>query len=146
MRPAIEPLDQEELQRILEHARAGLSQAEHQRLKAACDTLVYLTQLVENKRTTIARLRQILFGASTEKTAAVLKAVSAVLKADVAPSPTDAAEAAPARQGHGRNGAQTYAGATQIKVEHPSHHAGELCPECRRGKLYAAATPGMRNR
>jgi transposase len=143
MRPAIEPLDQEELQRILEHARAGLSQAEHQRLKAAFDTLVYLTQLVENKRTTIARLRQILFGASTEKTAAVLKAVSAALKADLAPSPTDAAEAAPARQGHGRNAANTYAGAAQIKVEHPSRHAGELCPECHRGKLYTAATPGV---
>ena len=51
--------------------------------------------------------------------------------------------AAPARQGHGRNGAQAYAGATKIKVEHPSRYAGERCPECYRGKLYTAATPGV---
>jgi hypothetical protein len=143
MRPAIEPLDQEELERIVEQARSALSAQEYTRLKAAFDTLVYLTQLVENKSTTIARLRQILFGARTEKTAAVLKAVSAALKTDVAPSPTDAADATPARQGHGRNAANTYAGAAQIKVEHPSRHAGERCPECHRGKLYTAATPGV---
>ena len=75
MKPAIETVGAQELEIILEHARAALSADEYARLKAACATLVYLTQLVENKSTTIARLRQILFGASTEKTAAVLKAV-----------------------------------------------------------------------
>ncbi len=69
MKPTIEAVDQQELETILEHARAALSAEEYTRLKAAFDTLVYLTQLVENKRTTIARLRQILFGASTQKTA-----------------------------------------------------------------------------
>ena len=146
MRPVIEPVDRQELQRILEHARAGLSAEQYTRLKAACDTLVYLTQLVENKSTTIARLRQILFGASTEKTAAVLRVVSAALSPEGGSAALSSAEdrdSAPARQGHGRNAANTYAGATQIKVEHPSRHAGERCPECYRGKLYTAATPGV---
>ncbi|MGH8587765.1 MAG: IS66 family transposase, partial [Gammaproteobacteria bacterium] len=99
--------------------------------------------MVENKNTTIARLRQILFGASTEKTAQVLKAVREAVKPDVPLSPTDDLDSVPSREGHGRNGAQAYAGATQIKVPHPSLNSGELCPECRRGKLYPATTPGV---
>jgi transposase len=143
MKPAIEAVDRQELERILEHARSALSEEEYQRLKAAFDTLVYVTQLVENKNTTIARLRQILFGASTEKTAHVLKAVRAAVKPDVPLSPPDDLDSVPSREGHGRNGAQAYAGATQIKVHHPSLNSGELCPECRRGKLYPATIPGV---
>ena len=73
MKPAIEAVDRQELDTILEHARSALSEEEYQRLKSVFDTLVYLTQLVENKSTTIARLRQILFGASTEKTAGLAR-------------------------------------------------------------------------
>ena len=86
--------------------------------------------------TTIARLRQILFGASTEKRAHVLKAVREAVKPDVPLSPPEDLDSVPSREGHGRNGAQAYAGATQIKVHHPSLNSGELCPECQRGKLY----------
>lgn len=148
MKPAIErvALERKALERLLEHAKPALSEEEYRHLKAALETLVYLTQLVENKNTTIARLRQILFGASSEKTAQVLKAVSAAVTAQGASQPPPSAEApevAPAREGHGRNGAQSYAGATQIKVDHPSLKSGQLCPQCRRGKLYAAATPGV---
>ncbi|HYN13150.1 MAG TPA: IS66 family transposase [Burkholderiales bacterium] len=141
MKPAIEPVDRQELEAILEHARGALSDAEYRRLKAVFDTLVYLLQLVENKTTTIHRLRQILFGASTEKTLEVLKAVVAAVQPDVPPSP--AADATPPHPGHGRNSALAYAGATRIPVEHPSFESGALCPECRRGKLYAAAKPGV---
>ncbi|HVR81792.1 MAG TPA: IS66 family transposase [Luteimonas sp.] len=146
MKPTIEAVDQQELETILEHARAALSAEEYTRLKAAFDTLVYLTQLVENKRTTIARLRQILFGASTEKTAQVLKAVGTALKPEgesAPPSATGDPDTAPSREGHGRNGAQAYAGAAQIQVDHPCLKSGELCPECRRGKLYETAAPGV---
>lgn len=141
MKPAIQPIDRQELEAILEHARSALSDAEYTRLKAVFDTLMYLTQLVENKTTTIHRLRQMLFGASTEKTADVLKAMVAAVQPDVPPSP--AADATPPHAGHGRNGALAYAGAIRIQVEHPSFESGALCPECRRGKLYAASTPGV---
>src|SRR5665811_203217 len=64
MKPPLPRLEvsREELQSLLEHARSALSEQEYQQLKAALDTLVYLTQLVEDKNTTIGRLRQILFG------------------------------------------------------------------------------------
>lgn len=148
MKPAIErvSLERAQLEQLLEHAKPALSEPEYQQLKAALDTLVYLTQLVQNKNTTIARLRQILFGASSEKIAQVLKAVSAAATPQGASQPSSPAaepEVAPAREGHGRNAAQSYAGATQIKVDHPALKSGQLCLECRRGKLYPAATPGV---
>ena len=149
MKRAMERVDikREDLERLVEHARPALSEAEYQQLKAALDTLVYLTQLLENKNTTIGRLRQILFGASTEKTAAVLKSLVAggntTLDHDGATQPPgDAGGAEPPREGHGRNGAKNYPGAVTIPVPHPDLSAGLLCPECRRGKLYEVTPAG----
>jgi hypothetical protein len=61
-----------ELQDALEHARSALSEKEYSQLKAAVETLGYLTELIEDQETTLRRLRQILFGPSTEKTRKVL--------------------------------------------------------------------------
>ncbi len=75
-KPPLPHLDvsRDELQRMLEHARVGgLPDVEYEQLKAAVDTLVYLTQLVEDKSTTIARLRELRFGMTTEKTAKILQ-------------------------------------------------------------------------
>ncbi len=67
-------LDMAELEAILEHTRSGpLSDEEHSQLKAVLTTLGYLTQELEKKRTSITRLRHLLFGAKTEKTDEVLK-------------------------------------------------------------------------
>jgi transposase len=143
MKPAIETVDRQELESIVEHARAALSAEEYARLKAALDTLVYLLQLVENKSTTIARLRQMLFGAATEKTAKVLADIDAALTKPEPEAPAGEPEPKPPRQGHGRNGAQDYPGATKIKVELSSLKASERCPECHKGKLYPVAPPGM---
>jgi len=52
----------EDLDQLVERARPARSTKEYEQLKAAVDTPAYLTQLVEDKDTTIQRLRQILFG------------------------------------------------------------------------------------
>jgi len=53
---------------IVDHAKVlGLPTAEHDKLKAAVDTLGFLTLELESKNASIARLRKYLFGASTEK-------------------------------------------------------------------------------
>ena len=134
-------LQREELEQLLEHARPSLSEEEYARLKAALDTLVYLTQLVENKSTTIARLRQILFGASSEKTADVLKTMGASVTGQESAAP--ATGLPPSREGHGRHAAQDYTGAATIQVDHSALKSGDGCPECRRGKVYASSTPGV---
>lgn len=141
--PKVQEIQRADLERLLERARPSLTEAEYEQLKAALDTLVYLTQLLSKKNTTIARLRQILFGASSEKSAEVLKSLagkgqpageaSSAATAAGAGGAKDAAQKAP---GHGRNGAQDYPGANTVVVEHPSLKPGDLCPECRRGKLY----------
>lgn len=61
-----------ELTTILERAKSVLSVDDHDKLKAAMDTLVFLTQELEAKGASIRRLRRLLFGASTEKTSEVL--------------------------------------------------------------------------
>ena len=69
MRP-IERLEvsMDELEDILERAKTTpLTEEECAKLRKALETLMYLTDLVGDKDTTIARLRKILFGASTEK-------------------------------------------------------------------------------
>ena len=74
MKPAMERIDlgTEELNQLLERARELLSEEDYRKLKAAVDTLEYLTELVADKDTTIRHLRQLLLPASTEKTKDVL--------------------------------------------------------------------------
>jgi transposase len=135
----------------LEHARAGaLSEAEYRQLKAALDTLVYLTQLVEDKNTTIGRLRQILFGSSSEKMSQVLETLTASSASSQQqvnePAEETVAQQSPEpvpRPGHGRNGAEDYPGARKVKVEHASLKSGNRCPGCQKGKLYVLGTPGV---
>jgi transposase len=141
--PKVQEIKREDLERLLERARPALTEAEYEQLKVALDTLVYLTQLVGKKNTTIQRLRQILFGASSEKTAEVLKSLVGKDKpageasiAATAPAAGGAKDPAAKAPGHGRNGAKDYPGAVTIPVEHPTVRPFEICPACRRGKLY----------
>jgi hypothetical protein len=59
-----------ELKAILARAKAGpLGDAEVDKLKAAMDTLAFLTRELEAKGASIQRLRRMLFGPSTERQA-----------------------------------------------------------------------------
>jgi transposase len=131
-------LNLEELEKLLERAKQGpLSEPDYQMLKAAVETLGYLTQLLEDRKTTIERLRQILFGASTEKTRTVLKAdrtQAAIAEREPSEKKT---------QGHGRNGAEVYRGAAKIEVKHNSLKSGDRCPQCEKGKVYDSTQPGL---
>jgi hypothetical protein len=124
-----------ELQGILERTKSVLSEAEHTTLKAAVDTLALVTQELESKQTSLARLRRLMFGPRTEKTDTVL--------GEAHDRPEAASESGPKgnkkpRKGHGRNGADAYPRARRIAVEHGSLAPGDPCPErdCEGGKLY----------
>jgi hypothetical protein len=63
----------QEIEAIVEQSGARpLTETEQATLKAAVDTLARITAELETKETTLARLRRILFGAPTERTAHVL--------------------------------------------------------------------------
>ncbi|HEX2941433.1 MAG TPA: transposase [Rhodopila sp.] len=136
-----------DLQAILEHARSSLSEKEFATLKGAMQTLAFLTRELEKKNVSIQRLRQMLFGAATESTAKVLKKIL-----DQAISPAtqtggavegDQGKAQEKPKGHGRNGADAYAGARKVRVPLASLRAGDACPHCAKGTVYASCEPGL---
>src|SRR5438552_3685263 len=132
----------EELEKVLERARKEpLDEEGYAKLKASLETLGYLVQLVENKDTTIHRLRQILFGSSTEKTSQVLptEAGNPTVNPKVPREKTSGEKS----KGHGRNGAEAYSGAEKVRVAHESLKPGDHCPHCQKGKVYHQAQPGV---
>jgi transposase len=131
-------VSRQELESVLARVRETLGEPDYEKLKAAIETLAYLTDWVQHQEISLQRLRKILFGASTEKTR------------QVTPAPRDTAsvqqeeaksEAAKARPGHGRHGAEAFGGARKIEVAHSVLKPGDVCPECQKGKVYAQKEP-----
>ena len=138
-------LSLKDLEAILEHARAVLSETEFATLKGAMQTLEFLTRELEKKSVSIQRLKQLLFGAATETTA---KVIEKILKRGGEAPAADAAggtEPDPEKKpkGHGRNGADAYVGARRVMVPLATLHAGDPCPECGKGTVYASCEPGL---
>jgi hypothetical protein len=134
--PPIE-LNFDELGAILERAKSTLSAEDHATLKAAMDTLAFVTAELQAKGTSLDHLRRLLFGPTTEKT-------RTILGPDVGSSPDVAhgsSHPGAPRPGHGRHGAAAYTGADLVKVGHPSLRRGDGCPECIKGKVYPLAEP-----
>ena len=107
----------DELDQIIDRStRAPLSAAEGQQLKAA---LHAMAERLMPKR-------------STEKS-------SAILPQDAAPASQSENSAPPS--GHGRHSAAAFGGAHRVAISHASLASGDLCPECRRGKVYRQKEP-----
>ncbi|MFQ5601356.1 MAG: IS66 family transposase [Candidatus Krumholzibacteriia bacterium] len=147
-RPARRELKLEELQAIVERTESGpLAAEDRETLKAAVETLAFVTQELERKQVSIQRLRKLLFGPSTEKTSQVVGEVCA------SPGAADEAAGPPGRggaekpkkkrKGHGRNSAAAYRGAEKVKIAHESLRGGERCPKCGQGKVYVQAQPAV---
>lgn len=71
---AIIEFDMDKLEDVLRRAERKLDEEDFAMVKALADAYAYLTEMVGDKNTTITRLRKLLFGAKTEKTAKVLPA------------------------------------------------------------------------
>ena len=128
----------------------ALTAADHAILKAAMATLAFLMAELQAKKTSLERLRRMLFGAKTEKTRDVLKdpatepAPGTETAGSEAKSPSPAASAPkPKVPGHGRNAASAYTGAEQVAVAHPDLHSGDACPHCTEGTLYLQNEPAQ---
>jgi transposase len=158
MRNALEvvEVDSTQLEDVLRRVEQALDEKDSKLIRAVFQSYVYVTDLVEDKNTSIRRLRQLFFGARTEKTKTVVG--SKTEKSEAAPrhgalaaatgaagepgngEPASAASAVadpePARQGHGRNSADAYRGGARVNVPHPSLAAGDPCPACGDGIVY----------
>ena len=162
-KPTIIELDMNKLEEILRRVEAKeLHADDYETIRTVIESYVGLFCLVGDKNTTIARLRKMLFGASTEKTAAVIgggkdsesppspaatastTATSAGNAGTAFASATDGENAAETpRKGHGRNGADAYTGAEKIEVPHESLQPGDPCPKCEEGTVYETNRPGV---
>ena len=165
-KPTTIEIDMNKLEDVLRRAEATLNEEDYAMVKAVVESYTYIANLVGDKNTTIARLRKMLFGASTEKIAAVIGggadsntslaqdadaplAASAEGNAETVSALTADTENAvetprPASgyPGHGRNGADAYTGAEKIAVPHASLQPGDPCPKCDKGTVYDSR-PGV---
>jgi hypothetical protein len=143
--PEIIEVDSPRLEDVLGRAEQALPLEDVALIRAVVEAYRYVVELVDDKNTSIGRLRQLLFGSRTEKTSAVLgrtadlrdapPANGAAADTEPAGGEVDSdgskeTDQAPARKGHGRNGADAYRGAGGIDVPHPSLQAGDPCPAC----------------
>lgn len=154
-------LDLSEFSAMVEAARASdLDAAWVTKIEAVCASYVFVCAQVEQKGTTIYRLRRMLFGARTEKTRNICgqagdegqasgstdtnsgessdppKSNESKPGAGGSSDGDAGAKPKPKRKGHGRNGAGSYRGAEHVSVAHPSLRPGDPCPSCKQGKLY----------
>jgi len=154
--------DVADVEALLTRIEPLIPRADHDCLKSLVGTLLEVTRLARQHGATIARLRRMLGQAASEKTANVIGSKGAEATASSggptasgqdepdadAPS-SDVSKDTPAndtgdvnsgkkprRKGHGRLPGSAYA-ADNIAVPHPTLCAGQSCPECAHGTLYA---------
>ncbi len=132
----------EKRQAFLERVRPGqiLTEDDYRLIEGMVKGLPDLLALVERRGMTIRRLRDVLFGPRTEKTAAVAPDPAAPGAGTIPANPT---APKPKRKGHGRHAARRYSGARRVRVPHPDLHAGDVCPDCHGAKLYPLRTPAL---
>ena len=127
-------LSMDELQSILEHAKElGLPEKEHETLQALVESYAFLVGEIGDKKSSIERLRQLVFGAKTETKKNVKRRAGNASGTGPKEEPKEKKK----RKGHGRIAAEAYTGAETVRIPHESLRPGDGCPEphCR-GKVY----------
>ncbi len=140
-----------ELDWIFDEVEQALGAEKAQKLRQLLDSHRTLTQWLQEKNISIARLRRLLFGPQTERTrnAAGGRSESpSPSTQDAAPPDTgvrgddgskESASGVKGRRGrpnHGRISAQGYMGCERVVVTHEAILPGAPCPHCQEGTLY----------
>lgn len=132
-------LSQHNIEEALAQAKATLPPEPWQVLENVARAYLNLLQIVENKTTTIERLRRMIFGPTSEKTGQAFTLGTAQAKT----GKNGRAKAKRPSPGHGRNGQAEYRGARTQEVPHHHLSSGNRCPGCRKGKVYEEPEPGI---
>ncbi len=132
-----EPLEVDfgELDRVLERVQPLIATPDHRLLTVTVHAFRQVTVVLDEKTTTMGRLRRMIFGKKSEKSRDVLPATTTPAQG----SPREKKQRTAPQSGHGRNGIEAYSGATTVCIKHPQFKAGERCPECQKGKLHPFA-------
>ncbi|MEF8699741.1 MAG: hypothetical protein V5B33_10585 [Candidatus Accumulibacter sp. UW20] len=135
-----------QIDELLALAKPVFPAPQYARLSQILSTFVFVMQALQNTKLSLARFRQMVFGAPTESKRNLLKPLP---QTDEIPAAADAAapgETAPAeatppkppKPGHGRNSAAKYVDSQVIEVKLPGLKAGDPCPNCDQAKVYAS--------
>jgi transposase len=146
MSPPDEPVSArpEEIESLLERVRCNqLGEQDLRLLERLLRLLLSVVRFLQQKNTSLARLKRLLFGPPSDPPSSPPPAspVSAELS-EAAPVP--APEPPPKRPGHGRLPGSAYTGATSVCCLHPQLHPGAGCPDpgCG-GRLFDTAVPAI---
>jgi transposase len=140
-------VDTEELSDLKKRVATGdLSEKDRDILQRVITAFIFLSRILEAKKTSIKRLRKMLFGSKSEKASKVLS--SSKKDSDKSDQDPPAAGSGTVknpkkRKGHGRNSAAAYTGADRVKISHQTLKHADPCPECPNGKVYVQQTPGI---
>ncbi len=128
-------LTPEDIKALLERIKPVVSDQDYEAIKAMADTIETLSQVLDQKSTSIKRLLHLLFGQKSEKKEKMFN------KSEDKGEGPKGGEKTP-KPGHGRNGAPAYTGAKKVFIHHESLKHGDPCPECPRGKVYRCNIAG----
>ncbi len=132
-----------------------LGEADRRLISRLLRLLLTLIRVVEQKNTSISRLKRLLFGPGTDKRTRATPATSSNTSSNDAPSTADEpskpatpearpTEARARRRGHGRQSATAYSGARRVVCADPEMAAGDECPHALcRGHLYDTKAPAV---
>ena len=125
----------EDLQRLLSRAAPLLAAEDYAVLELTVACLTAVTALLREQGTTLARLRRLFGGGSSERAEKILPREETPA---TQPPPAEGEGAKPKtkRKGHGRIPSADYPGAVREKVGHQTLAAGQTCPDCAKGTLY----------
>jgi transposase len=152
--PELIEVGSDRLEEVVRRAEQSLDEEDAALIRAVFESYAYVTELVEDRNTTIRRLRQLFFGSRSEKTEDVVGSKTGRSEPGAPADATsetpsaageavpDGSEAAATAKGHGRNGAEAYQGAASVDVSHPTLRPGDACPACGEGTVYEK-TPGV---
>ena len=148
-KPEIIEVNSQQMEELLDRAASNtLGQQDIELMGQIFDSYTQFFQIVGDKNTSLARLRKLLFGASSEKSSKLVGVDPDTDDSNVSdeklPTGSDDAgdnstDSKPPSPGHGRHSAKDYSGAEQVKVPHDSLSSGDACPECSQGTLYEKA-------
>ena len=114
---------------FLEEIRSRLTADQVERISRLLECLIWLLSVLQKKDVSIAKLRQLCFGATTESARNVCGRESPKEK--------------PKGKGHGRNSHCQYTGARRVRVAHPTLRPGDRCPGCTKGKVRPKKEPAV---
>lgn len=145
-----------ELERLIQSvAKRKLSNADWELLHALLRAYQFVLDMLKYQKTTLHKLKALLFGSKTEKEASSSKddddqdLFPPSSPGDPGPPPEFLLAASsesleseqPKKEGHGRRGQAFWTKAARIQHTHQSLQTGAPCPKCMAGTLYRYAKP-----